>query len=536
MRGRLYLLLAPVLCAIVAQGASASQVTWALHSEPRTLDPVLVEDGSSEAVRYLTQGALVRMNRKSQALEPELATFWKVSQDGRSITFRLRKDVHFSDGSAFSAADVLWSMDRLMDPAVHAPVASTFQTAPGRVTHAQPSADTVVFTFPGRVVGLAEAFESVPIQKAGSHARSDAPVLGPYQIGHYERGSYLLLRRNPYYWKRDLHGRRLPYIDEVRLVIQQNRELELAQYLRGDFQLINDVSPEQLRVLGGRASSGVLDLGPSLDSEQMWFNQVPTAPIPDYKRAWFQSTEFRKAISSAINREDLVRLALEGHGTPARGPISPANHGWFDASLKPLPFSDAEALQWLGKAGFQKRGDVLFDQGGRPVEFSLITNAGNQVREKMATLIQEDLGKIGIKVRLVTLDFPALIQRITQSFDYDACLLGLVNVDPDPNGQMNVWLSSSPNHQWNPQESTPATKWEAEIDALMKRQAGTSNLRERKQAVDRFQQIVREQEPFIYLVNRNSLVAVSPRLVNAQPAILFPQTFWRAEWMQLQPR
>jgi ABC-type transport system substrate-binding protein len=70
----------------------------------------------------------------------------------------------------------------------------------------------------------------------------------------------------------------------------------------------------------------------------------------------------------------------------------------------------------------------------------------------------------------------------------------------------------------------------------MKQQAGTSNLRERKQAVDRFQQIVREQEPFIYLVNRNSLVAVSPRLMNAQPAILFPQTFWRAEWMQLQPR
>ena len=89
MRARRNLLLALILCAIAAQGASASQVTWALHSEPRTLDPVLVEDGSSEAVRYLTQGALVRMNRKSQALEPELAISWKVSPDGRSITFRI---------------------------------------------------------------------------------------------------------------------------------------------------------------------------------------------------------------------------------------------------------------------------------------------------------------------------------------------------------------------------------------------------------------------------------------------------------------
>ncbi len=534
MRIHLHILL--VLLTPFAQPAFASQVTWALHSEPRTLDPVLVEDGSSEAVRYLTQGALLRMNRKTQALEPELATSWKVSPDGRSIRFKLRKDVHFSDGAPFSASDVVWSMERLMDPAVHAPVAATFETAPGSVSHVQPDPYTVSFTFPGRVTGLAEAFDSVPIQKAGSHPAPGGPTLGPYELVQYERGSFLLFRRNPRYWKRDSAGRHLPYIDEVRLVIQQNRALELSQYLRGDLQLINDVSPEQLRVLSAHPQSGVLDLGPSLDSEQMWFNQVSTSPLPEYKRAWFQSTQFRKAISNAINRKDLVRLALEGHGTPASGPISPANQTWFDARLQPLPFSDADALQLLATAGFRKKGDTLFDSQGHAVEFSLITNAGNPVRETMATLIQQDLGRIGITVRLVTLDFPALIQRITQSFDYDACLLGLVNVDPDPNAQMNVWLSSSPNHQWNPEERTPATPWEAEIDALMKQQAGTSDLHQRKLAIDKFQQIVREQEPFIYLVNRDAVVAVSPRLANAQPGILFPQTFWRAEWMQVQPR
>ncbi len=80
-----------------------------------------------------------------------------------------------------------------------------------------------------------------------------------------------------------------------------------------------------------------------------------------------------------------------------------------------------------------------------------MTNAGNRAREAMATMIQQDLRAIGITVNVVTLDFPSLIQRISESFDYEAALLGLVNVELDPNAQMNVWLSSSEEHQWNPE-------------------------------------------------------------------------------------
>ena len=110
--------------------------------------------------------------------------------------------------------------------------------------------------------------------------------------------------------------------------------------------------------------------------------------------------------------------------------------------------------------------------------FSIITNAGNKYRERMATMIQEDLQKIGIHVNVVTLDFPSLIERMTQTFDYEAILLGLTNVGLDPNEQMNVWLSSSENHQWNPQEKTPETAWEAEIDRLMRAQASSADAEE----------------------------------------------------------
>jgi peptide/nickel transport system substrate-binding protein len=94
---------------------------------------------------------------------------------------------------------------------------------------------------------------------------------------------------------------------------------------------------------------------------------------------------------------------------------------------------------------------------------------------------------------------------------------------------MNMWLSSSPNHQWNPAEKTPATPWEAEIDKLMLRQASSAVARERKLAVDRVQQIVADQQPFIYLVYPNVLQAVSPLLRGVQPVVLSPGLVWNIE-------
>ncbi len=513
-----------------------TEIRWALHAEPRTLDPALVEDEGSEAVRYLTQGVLIRVNRKTQALQPELAQSWKVSPDGAAITFRLRPGVQFSDGLPMTAADVIWSVQHVLDPQTHSPEAQGFGPAGAAVKVRQDGAETVTFRFSQHVVGLAAAFDAIAIQRAGTRSPKARVVLGPYQLSEWERGSYLAFERNPYYWKHDAQGQRLPYIDRIRLVIEQSRDLELAQYMRGDLQLINAISPEQMRVLSRQPASGVLDVGPSFDSEQLWFNQVEHAPLPAYKKKWFQSQDFRNAISMAIDREDLARIALDGHGIGGRGPISPANHLWFNTKLAPIRFDQSAALQLLARDGFQRRGSALYDAEGHPVEFSLLTNAGNPVRQSIAILVQQDLAKLGIQVRLVTLDFPALISRITRTFDYDACLLGLVNVDADPNSQMNVWLSSSPNHQWNPEESKPATAWEAEIDALMQRQAAAINDKERKQAVDRFQEIVRQQEPFIYLLHRNALVAVSPRVEGADPAISYPQTFWRIEWMRLSSR
>lgn len=523
-------LLAALVCLGILGSSAVAQgeLRFCLRAEPKTFDPLKVEDDASVAVRYLTGGVLVRMNRQTQALEPELAQSWKVSKDGRQITFKLRSGISFSDGTPFSAEDVAYTVQQLMDPALHSPTGDAFRSGPGNVETKIISPTQISITFPAPVAGLDRQFDQVAIVSAHS-GKKEMAVLGPFMVADYKPGATLLLKRNPNYWKTDAQGRKLPYLDSITLDIQPNRDVEMLRFKRGEIDLINSLDSEYFDKLAARSPQLVHDAGASLDSEQMWFNEVAKAPLPQYKKNWFRSATFRRAISEAINRGDLARVVFRGHAQPAVGPISPANKFWFNARLKPAAYSPDAALKTLQAEGFRMENGELKDREGNAVVFSIITNSGNKARERMATMIQEDLQKIGVHVNVVTLDFPSLIERITQSFDYEAILLGLTNVGLDPNEQMNVWLSSSENHQWNPQEKTPETAWEAEIDRLMLAQASSADAKKRKESFDRVQEIAVEQAPFIYLVNRNALSAVSQRVQGASPVILVPQTYWNVE-------
>jgi peptide/nickel transport system substrate-binding protein len=526
----LFALVVSTSCLGIFSGVAVAQgeLRFCLRSEPKTFDPLKVEDDASVAIRYLTGGVLVRMNRQTQVLEPELAKSWTVSKDGRQITFTLRNGISFSDDTPFSAEDVAYTVQQLMDPALHSPTGDAFRSGPGNVETKIISPTQISVTFPAPVAGLDRQFDQVAILSAHS-PKKEMAVLGPFVVADYKPGATVQLKRNPNYWKTDAQGRKLPYLDSIRLDIQPNRDVEMLRFKRNEIDLINTLDSEYFDKLEATSPQLVHDAGPSLDSEQMWFNEVAKSPLPGYKKTWFRSSNFRRAISQAINRDDLARIVYRGHAQAAVGPVSPANKFWFNASLKPEAYSPEAALKALQGEGFRLENGALKDKDGNPVVFSIITNAGNKSRERMATMIQEDLQKIGIQVNVVTLDFPSLIERMTQTFDYEAILLGLTNVGLDPNEQMNVWLSSSENHQWNPSEKSPETPWEAEIDRLMRAQASTADAKKRKESFDRVQEIAVEQAPFIYLVNRNALSAISASVQGASPVILVPQTYWNVE-------
>src|SRR5271166_5112492 len=208
---------------------SGGELHFAIRADPRTFDPLLVSDDVSEIVRYLTGGVLMRVNRRTHALEPELATSWKVSEAGRRIDFQLRPDLKFSDGTPFSCEDVAYTIRRLLDPALHAVTGDGFRTAPGPVDARCTGLVSVMARFPGTVAALDTQFDQVAIMSSRS-PKKEAAVLGPFLVAEYKPGIYLELKRNPNYWKKDEHGTRLPYLDSIRLDIQENRETELLRF------------------------------------------------------------------------------------------------------------------------------------------------------------------------------------------------------------------------------------------------------------------------------------------------------------------
>jgi len=531
-RLRFLVLVALFLCTSRADAQSGGVLHFCLHGEPKTFNPILVDDEAAENVRYLTGGVLIRLNRQTQDLEPGLATSWRVSKDGRKITLQLRKGLHFSDGTPFSSEDVAYTMKLLMDPQVHSPTGDAFRSGEGTIEVQTPAPETVSITFPAPVAGLERLFDQVAVMSAHS-PKKEMAVLGPFFISEYKAGSYIELSRNSYYWKRDAQGHPLPYLEGIHLDIQRNRDIELLRFERGELQLINRLDAESYKRLTKENAGAPQNAGTGMDSDFLWFNQNPNSPISDSKKNWFRSMEFRRAISTAINRDDIVRLVFDGYAKPAYGPVSPANRFWFNSATPAPKYDPQGALKLLAQAGFRFANDELRDKSGNRVAFTLVTNSGNAVREKMATMIQQDLSQIGIIVSIVTLDFPSLLERMTRTFDYDACLLGLANTDLDPNGQMTVWLSSGENHQWNPSQKTPATAWEAELDKFMHQQATALTDADRKKAFDQAQQIIYEQQPFIYLVNRDVLTAFSPAVQGAAPTVLSPQAFWNADALQL---
>ena len=524
-----FLSLALVIC---ARAEPNTELRFAVHADPKTFDPLLATEEVSETIRYLTGGVLIRFNRQTQQLQPELASSWNVLDEGKRIDFVLRPNVSFSDGKPFNAADVVATVNRIVSLKEPSAVADLFRSAGGSVSAQANGPDKVSIFFSKPIAGMELLFDELAIS-SGRSVSLETAVLGPFVLQEHKGGQYVLLKRNPYYWKTGDHGQKLPYLDSIRLVILENRETEVVRYRRGELDFVDKLQPDAFEQLKRDEHSGAMDLGASLDSEFLWFNQKPDAPIPAYKRKWFQSRLFRQAISAATNRDDIVRLVYHGYARPAAGFISPANKFWFDSKIAPTPYDSQRAVNLLQADGFELHGNTLRDREGNPVEFSLITNAGSQTRTQIGIILQQDLAKIGIQLNFVPLEFQSLIEAITRTANYEACLLGLTNFEIDPNSEMNVWLSSGTNHPWNPAQAKPATSWEAEIDRVAESQHTATSAAGRKKAFDAIQEILAKEAPIIFLVHPDALVAVSPSVHNAVPTALPPHLFWNIEYLSV---
>jgi peptide/nickel transport system substrate-binding protein len=538
-------------------GHPGGRIVVALRSEPKTLNPVLAQDAASRDVIRCLTADLIDINRATQKTEPALAKSWTVSSDGKQYTLHLRHGLRFSDGQPLDADDVIFSFGLYLDEKIDSPQRDLLVVGGKPIVVRKIDAYTVQFALTQPYAAAERLFDGFAILPRhllqGAHqsgafdkawgigmSPADFAGLGPFKLKEYVPGQRIVLDRNLYYWKQDRNGQRLPYVDQVIFLFVASEDAQAIRFQAGDTDLLTHFSSENYAVLEKQSSRyyHLDDLGAGLEYNFLFFNlnDVSSKSLPEIarKQAWFQDVRFRQAVSAAIDRDSLVRLVYGGRAAPLWSQVTPGNKLWIDLAIPRATRSLDRSRELLKSTGFSWKPDgTLVDARGNAVEFSILTSSSNQQRVKIATLIQDDLKPLGMNVQVVTLEFHSMVDRLLTSYDYEAAIMGLVSGDADPTSEMNVWMSNGDTHLWHPNQTKPATPWEAEMDHLMEQQQVTLDYSKRKRMYDRVQEIVAEDLPVICLVGPDILVGASDRVGNLQPAIMDPYTLWNIDQLYI---
>lgn len=520
---------------------------FALQSDPRTFNPVLSQETSSTAVlSFLFQG-LTTMNFETGEVKPELAESWQ-SDDAKLVwTFFLRRDVKWSDGQPFTADDVVFTYNQLIfNDAVINSTKDILIIDGKKIKVEKVGNYTVRFTLPSPFAPFLRALaapilpehclkESVQ-KKSFSSAwnvatrPSDIVGTGPFELSEYRTGERVILKRNPYYWKKSKKGESLPFLDRIYLLIVPSSDLALLKFKAGELDAVSLSARDfpVLKPLEAKLNFKIYDSGPTLGDSFLAFNQNPNKNpknqkpyVVPYKLKWFQNQKFRAAISYAIDRNQMIQIVLNGLGSPQYSAMSSSSGLFFNPNVTTYDFNLEKSKRLLGQLGFKdgNRDGVLEDAEGRRLEFSLITNADNKERVDAAAMIVNDLQKIGVRVRLLSLEFNSIVSKLTSTLDWEAVILGVTG-SVEPHFGANVWLSNGSLHFWYPRQNKPQTAWEARIDQLFKEALESFDDGERKKRYDEWQQIVAQQLPLIYTITGHDLTAVRNKFGNMKPTVL----------------
>lgn len=536
-----------------AAGRRGGVISVRLTALPGTFNPLMVTDESSLLVGlWLLGSRLVSFDHSTQKYVPALAENWKTEPDGRTVTVTLRDGLKFSDGQALTAADVLFTLQALYDERTGSPLLRDAMLIGGKqIVAAATDSRQLKLTFPERTAApesflvnlpvlprhaLGQAFSEGRLGSAWPLTAEPRQIVtsGPFTVESVQPGASIRLSRNPYYWRTDSKGVQLPYADALVLEGISDPNNTFLRLNQGTLDLADRIRPADFAALQTAAGAvRAADAGPGLSTDHLWFNLSGQAALSPMKRAWFGEVRFRRAISHAIDRQAIAKATLRGLATPLEGFVSPGNRAWAAADLPRTDYSPERAQALLQEAGFVRRGSAdapeLYDHAGNRVEFTLLVQAQNEPRKQMATVIQQDLARLGISLQVATLDTQAVTERWTKTFDYDAVLMGLTLTDPEPSSYTSFLRSDSATHQWSPRQKNPATDWEARIDQLIELQAAESDPQKRQALFREIQVIMAEQLPVIPLVARHIVSAASARLGNWQPSSIFPYSLWNAD-------
>jgi peptide/nickel transport system substrate-binding protein len=471
--------------------------------EPSTLIPLLASDSASSDITSLVYNGLVRYD-KNLKLEGELAQGWDVSADGLTITFHLRRGVRWHDGHEFTSRDVLYTYRVTIDPKTPTAYADAFKQvkkaeAPDdftfRVTYDKPFAPALESW--GMPILPAHLLEGKDITKS---PLARHPVgTGPYIFKEWIAGQKITLEANPYYYE----GR--PYIGRYIYRIIPDTSTMFMELKAGGIDMMGISAVQYERQTISPEFKALFNKYRYPASAYTYLGYNIRNPL-------FSDRRVRQAITSAINKDEIVHGVLLGMGQVAHGPYKPGTWA-FDPNIRDFDFNPKRAIALLAEAGWRERNsDGILVKDGKPFRFTILTNQGNDQRLKTAVIVQYRLRAIGIDVKIRVVEWASFLTQFIDKGNFDAVILGwTIGQDPD---LFDVWDSS----KTGPRELNFIGYKNPEVDRLLREGRSTFDMEKRKQCYYRFQEILAEDQPYSFLYVPDALPVVSARFRGIKPA------------------
>ena len=525
-------------------------VTSTIGEGPKTFNPWNSKDASSSSMADLMFDSLVSTNVYTGEVEPRLAKSFAISPDGKTYTFHLRRGIKWSDGNPLTAKDVFFTYNTIIFGGFGNTSTRDAMLIDSELPKISMQDDYTIVFHTKRPFAPFLRQLSVPIAPKhivepvcpkgksefeafwGSNTKPEKFVTsGAFKLSEYVPAQRVIFKRNPNYYIINTKDEKLPYLDEYVVLIVGDLNNELLKFKAGEIDTlgVRGADVPSFKKQEKNSDYVLYNLGPTTSTMFITFNlnrrndENGKPYVEPKKQKWFADKNFRTAVDYAIDRESMVYNITNGVAKPL-----------FTAEALPSIFlnkklatghkRDVEkAKGLLAQSGFYKdEKGSLHDKDGNIVEFNLLTNAGQTEREATGVMIKQDLADLGIKVNFKPIEFNSLVNKITNTLDWETVILGLTGSPLDPHGGKNVWDSNGPLHLFNRRlnNENDLLEWEKELNEIFEKGALEIDIENRKKIYDRYQEIIYEQNPIIYLYSPLQISAIRKKFGNIFPTPL----------------
>lgn len=470
---------------------------FSLGGEVSVINPILSTDTVSSAVEGVIFSGMITFNEQLEPV-PDLATDWDVSKDGKTWAFHLRHDVKWHDGVPFTADDVVFTFNSILNPKVNSVRRSDYIIDGQPILFKALDKYTVQAILPKPFAPflIHAAMSIIPKHLLAGQDINTAdfnrhPVgTGPFIFKEWKSGDHVTVERNPNYYL----GR--PLLKEINYKIIPDENSALVALEAGEIDEAGIPAKDYTRM---KSVKGIN----VYESDVLLYTYLGF----NLANPKFADKRVRQALAYATDKKQLVGLILRGLGSPAYAPSAPVSWAYSNDVPK-YPYDPEKAKKLLKEAGV------------KDLEFTILVNQGNKEREKAAVILQQQYKKVGVKVNVRVLEWSALLKIVNANKDpkdFEAVIMGWsLGLDPDA---YSIWHSSQYPRGFN------FIKYKnPEVDKLLEQGRATTARVERKKIYARLWKTIAEDQPYIFLWYPKEISGVSDKvggLSKPGPAGLF---------------